>query len=148
MLWVDFLVDVGSVETTPLENTLKTLINHRCRHRKTGLLIKETTMQHWWYIDDFDLNINDHWCFSCANSWNIDVPLMFSWWLVDDFLKKHRCNIDETLMISMETLKVSKDYKAQCFNPEQRIMVGLPRCMEMLTMKTIWFLFDAGSKDC
>ena len=34
---------------------------------------------------------------------------------IDDFLKKHRCNIEETLMNSTETLKIINDKEAKYF---------------------------------
>ena len=37
---------------TPVEKTLKTLINHRSRHQNTGLFMKEAKMQHQCNIDE------------------------------------------------------------------------------------------------
>ena len=60
----------------PVEQALIALMNHRCRHQKTGLFITETMMRHQCNIDETlmisiqTLNIIN--VFFCANLWNID----------------------------------------------------------------------------
>ena len=75
---------------------------------KTGLFIKETTMQYRCNIVETLINsiqtLNIIYVYNVLISETIDVSLMFHSWFVDDSLEKYRGSIEETLMISMETL--------------------------------------------
>ena len=76
--------------------------------KKTGLFIKETTMQYRCNIVETLIisiqTLNIIYVYNVLISETIDVSLMFHSWFVDDSLEKYRGSIEETLMISMETL--------------------------------------------
>ena len=69
-------------------------------------VVGNSLKRRWWYLDDFDANINDTF-FVVVISETLKFQCSFS----DDSLRTHWRNIDDTTKIWMQTIKIIEVYK-------------------------------------